>query len=66
MQHAFSTLARLGRALFAARRRQQAVRQLESLDHRMLADIGLRRSEIELAVRGGRTARIIRDRFVAP
>jgi uncharacterized protein YjiS (DUF1127 family) len=48
------SLARHGRALAAERRRRLAIRRLRELDPRMLADIGLRRSEIEPAVRGGR------------
>jgi len=39
---------------FAAERRQRsAIRQLERLDDRMLKDIGVRRCEIEFAVRNG-------------
>jgi uncharacterized protein YjiS (DUF1127 family) len=44
------SLARQGRALAAERRRRLAIRRLREFDPRMLADIGLRRSEIEPAV----------------
>jgi uncharacterized protein YjiS (DUF1127 family) len=53
-QKVAQSLARFGRAVAAAWRRRSAIRRLEALDHRMLADIGLRRGEIEFAVRGGR------------
>ena len=40
---------------FARRRRfQRDIRELQRLDDRMLADIGMRRSEIERMVRRGR------------
>ena len=44
---------RLARSLAAARRRRRAVFELQLFDDRALADIGLKRGEIEFAVRNG-------------
>jgi uncharacterized protein YjiS (DUF1127 family) len=48
---------RLTGDLAAERRRRSAVRELERLDDHMLKDIGVRRCEIEFAVRNGLPAR---------
>jgi uncharacterized protein YjiS (DUF1127 family) len=45
--------ARLARHWAAERLRRNAVRALDQLDDRTLADIGVRRCEIEFAVRNG-------------
>jgi len=44
----------------AERRQRKAIRALEQLDDRMLKDIGVRRCEIEFAVRNGLPARVSR------
>ncbi len=44
--------ARLARSLAAERRRRRATHALQQFDDRTLADMGLTRGEIELAVRG--------------
>jgi uncharacterized protein YjiS (DUF1127 family) len=44
----------------AERRRRRAIRELERLDDRALKDIGVRRCEIEFAVRNGLPARVSR------
>jgi len=45
---------RLARSLAAERRRRRAIFELQRFDDRSLADMGLRRGEIESAVRNGR------------
>jgi uncharacterized protein YjiS (DUF1127 family) len=50
----------LARDLAAERRQRRAIRALEQLDDRMLKDIGVRRCEIEFAVRNGLPARASR------
>jgi uncharacterized protein YjiS (DUF1127 family) len=45
------------RAFAAERRRGRAIRELQQLDDRTLQDIGVRRNEIESAVRHGLPAR---------
>jgi len=44
----------------AERRQRRAIRELERLDDRALKDIGVRRCEIEFAVRNGLPARVSR------
>ena len=45
---------RLVRSLAAERRRRKAIFELQQFDDRSLADMGVRRGEIEFAVRNGR------------
>jgi uncharacterized protein YjiS (DUF1127 family) len=52
--------ARLARHLTAEGRGRAAVRALQQLDDRTLADIGVARSEIEVAVRSGQPVRTTR------
>lgn len=48
----------MARDLAAERRQRSAIRELERLDDRALKDIGVRRCEIEFAVRNGLPARM--------
>jgi uncharacterized protein YjiS (DUF1127 family) len=50
-----AVVRRLGERLAGRSARHRAVHQLSGLDDRLLADIGLRRGDIELAVDGGLT-----------
>jgi uncharacterized protein YjiS (DUF1127 family) len=50
----------MARDLAAERRHRSAIRALERLDDRMLKDIGVRRCEIEFAVRNGLPTRLSR------
>jgi uncharacterized protein YjiS (DUF1127 family) len=49
--------ARTARSWAAEHLRRRAIRALQQLDDRTLADIGVARSEIESVIRGGRPAR---------
>ena len=49
--------AQLIRSLVAEAVQRIAIRELERLDDRILADLGVPRAEIEFAVRSGRPAR---------
>jgi uncharacterized protein YjiS (DUF1127 family) len=51
---------RLTQRMAAERRRQAAIRALCELDDRMLADIGIVRSEVELCERSGNSAGTVR------
>lgn len=51
----------MARDLAAERRHRRAVRELDRLDDRALKDIGVRRCEIEFAVRNGLPARVSRQ-----
>ena len=51
---------KMARDWAAERRRRSAIRELERLDDRALKDIGVRRCEIEFAVRNGLPARVSR------
>src|SRR5262245_7120461 len=54
IKHAFGSLLRGTLALIAASKERRAIRELQSFDGRTLADIGIKRGEIEFAVRHGR------------
>ena len=60
IKHAFGSLLRGTLALIAASKERRAIRELQSFDGRTLSDIGIKRGEIEFAVRHGRpkTAKI--------
>jgi uncharacterized protein YjiS (DUF1127 family) len=52
---------KMARGLAAERRQRRAIRALEQLDDHMLKDIGVRRCEIEFAVRNGLPTRVSRQ-----
>jgi uncharacterized protein YjiS (DUF1127 family) len=52
-------LTRLIRAIAKERRERRTIRTLNALDDRMLADIGVARSEIDLVARGGPARRLL-------
>jgi uncharacterized protein (DUF924 family)/uncharacterized protein YjiS (DUF1127 family) len=54
IKHAFGSLLRGTLALIAASKERRAIRALQSFDGRTLSDIGIKRGEIEFAVRHGR------------
>jgi uncharacterized protein (DUF924 family)/uncharacterized protein YjiS (DUF1127 family) len=58
IKHAFGSLGRGAFALIAASKERRAIRELQSFDSRTLADIGIKRGEIEFAVRHGRPGQV--------
>jgi len=62
IKHAFGSFWRGALALAAGSQERRAIRALQSFDGRTLADIGIKRGEIEFAVRHGRPS----DVDVAP
>jgi uncharacterized protein YjiS (DUF1127 family) len=58
IKHAFGSLRRGVLALAAAAGERRAVRMLRSFDSRALADIGIKRGEIDFAVRHGRPSEV--------
>src|SRR5262249_21767944 len=57
---------RLVRSLAAERRRRKAIFELQRFDDRSLADMGVRRGEIEFAVRNGRPRHLAQTAHVRP
>jgi len=66
IKHAFGSLRRRVLALTAASGERRAIRMLRSFDSRTLADIGVKRGEIDFAVRHGRPSDAQRETHVAP
>jgi uncharacterized protein (DUF924 family)/uncharacterized protein YjiS (DUF1127 family) len=66
IKHAFGSLRRGVLALAAASGERRAIRMLRSFDSRALADIGVKRGEIDFAVRHGRPSEVQGDINVAP
>jgi uncharacterized protein (DUF924 family) len=58
IKHAFGSLRRGVLALAAASGERRAIRMLRSFDSRALADIGIKRGEIDFAVRHGRPSEV--------
>ena len=58
IKHAFGSLRRGVLALAAASGERRAIRMLRSFDSRELADIGVKRGEIDFAVRHGRPSEV--------
>jgi uncharacterized protein (DUF924 family)/uncharacterized protein YjiS (DUF1127 family) len=58
IRHAFGSLRRCVLALAAASGERRAIRMLRSFDSRELADIGVKRGEIDFAVRHGRPSEV--------
>jgi len=58
IKHAFGSLRRGILALAAAAGERRAIRMLRSFDSRTLADIGIKRGEIDFAVRHGRPSEV--------
>ena len=65
-KHAFGSLRRGVLALAAASGERRAIRMLRSFDSRTLADIGVKRGEIDFAVRHGRPSEVQSDLNAAP
>jgi uncharacterized protein YjiS (DUF1127 family) len=57
---------RLARRLAAERSRRRAAFELQQFDDRALADMGLKRGEIEFAVRNGRPRRLTQTAEIRP
>jgi uncharacterized protein (DUF924 family)/uncharacterized protein YjiS (DUF1127 family) len=66
IKHAFGSLLRGTLALIAASKARRAIRELQSFDGRTLADIGIKRGEIEFAVRHGRPSQANVVPFLPP
>jgi len=66
IKHAFGSLRRGVLALAAASGECRAIRTLRSFDSRTLADIGIKRGEIDFAVRHGRPSEAQCEIHVAP
>jgi uncharacterized protein (DUF924 family)/uncharacterized protein YjiS (DUF1127 family) len=66
IKHAFGSLRRGVLALAAASGERRAIRMLRSFDSRALADIGVKRGEIDFAVRHGRPSEVQSGVNVAP
>jgi len=66
IKHAFGSLRRRVLALAAAAGERRAIRMLRSFDSRTLADIGIKRGEIDFAVRHGRPGEVESEIHVAP
>src|SRR5882724_11214088 len=66
IKHAFGSLRRGVLALAAAAGERRAVRMLRSFDSRTLADIGVKRGEIDFVVRHGRPGEVQSKVDVAP
>src|SRR5882672_9762242 len=58
IRHAFGSLRRCVLALAAASGERRAIRMLRSFNSRALADIGIKRGEIDFAVRHGRPSEV--------
>ena len=66
IKHAFDSLQRGVLALTAAAGERRVIRMLRSFDSRTLADIGIKRGEIDFAVRHGRPSEVQSEIHVAP
>ena len=66
IKHAFGSVRRRVLALAAASGERRAIRMLRSFDSRSLADIGIKRGEIDFAVRHGRPSEVQREIYLTP
>src|SRR4030095_3507711 len=66
IKQVFGSLRRGVLALAAASGERRAIRMLRSFDSRTLADIGIKRGEIDFAVRHGRPSEVVSEIHVAP